>query len=1352
MLAAGLGGTTKRREKVGTLGVADGEQPGSIKFEGGCRSGRGVLAFALLLLVLVAAILAVPALSAPPRAAGSAAGGDRARLFKVLSPSNGGLVRGGTVRLRLRLLGGASLKTARLNGRKVTRLFKTRSRGIVVGKLSTRKLGKRLKRGRNFIHLTVSRGKDREYRTLAINRVRRARSLVRRFRVAHKPGEPVRVTLVPSKLHTTIKATLNGRHVSKLFRRSRQLKRKVSLGASDGLRHGRNRLRLTVSHYSGQYRRLQASFTIPRGRTIAGAGRDRTVPAGGLPVRLNGKASKPGRHRAGKGKGKLRYKWKVVSSPTGSHPDLEGRSDRKPRLRTDVPGTYKVRLRTSGGASGRASSGGGGVGTSSDVVETQASAQPFVQYDAFATEGGQSGISVQQTRDCTGGTAGDAPPCFYPNTGQDDDLQVVVVDREALNAQTSSYGGSFASNTSYDTSNLAGFAQQMQELVGPGTTGPDACPETFDDQKLVLLSLRSGGIADTANWEKAMGIFNQVTSGNSACTSAGGDANVPTGAFAGIGIPGMLQGKMWTNYGNTLDSDPTHQPGNLVGYLSQTADDPTNLGILGYTFSYQDAFAFNTRDTSGGGTDFTIGSASAEVPDGNGLAVFSFDPIDPEGTLQRVAFVGASGPDSGLAWANLNGTLENLIDNGMDIGIVSSGQIGDYGSEPQSGAFLDVQQKLNALGANADTFARAVNANEPYSMVSTLSSSGRNAYQSSGVMAVTNSSPSSLPLSNARITGVLERGPDARFYPVKADPSGYDLAAPFAQTVQQTQHDWQLTPAPSASGATCQELAFAYIVWSLYPDAVPGNGGLDALWQGSDAQNCEGVDHTGTTGPASPDNLDGDQCASADPDATGAEPVNVRETSLTLRASYQDLSFKPNDDGLEQVSMPSDPKAPFTQADLTCAKNQMGDEFAAQEASNTWLNAIQAPFTNGQLSIENNLQSASNSAQNAALSGVSQKLDEPPADGTASFWAQWGLNEFSSLADVGVFVAGDSNPVASSAFTILSLSGYQAENIFWAAEGPGGGNPAAAADQYLLLQSQLSTDEVSLDSQIANAVTAQANGIEQTAPLLNSDPGKLATVYTNTGPNGPWQFDDSVYTNAQAAYQYRVTQLAYQQLWPQLYTGVRYSWNNGCWYGSGTAPGCFNNGIWDGQYGGMQPIQQADQIHSCKSDAVNAHPVFSPYTGTPVGLGAGAEYQPQIGVAASGQDPQVEDYMMLESDNLSQNYVNNHKPGVATQANVEPFFTQPTGPTDTTAAGFYPPDFWQQNLPFADRIGCSGGNNKKFDLSDITAAGNATQGTASIYQGVSNPTDIWPTLAPPATSFPGAGRGAAGQPAPSRAK
>jgi hypothetical protein len=155
-----------------------------------------------------------------------------------------------------------------------------------------------------------------------------------------------------------LRATLNGKRLPwpliPLIKRRHLLR----LAADDGLRFGRNDLKVYAAGRDGTYDVEKRSFEVPRTRPLAGAGSDRRDEVN-APIRLNGRRSRAARRGA-----TLRYRWRIVQRPRGSKARLRRARSARPLLRPDAAGTYRVRLTVSeAGRPGRPAR------SSSDVAE-----------------------------------------------------------------------------------------------------------------------------------------------------------------------------------------------------------------------------------------------------------------------------------------------------------------------------------------------------------------------------------------------------------------------------------------------------------------------------------------------------------------------------------------------------------------------------------------------------------------------------------------------------------------------------------------------------------------------------------------------------------------------------------------------------------------------------------------------------------------------------------------------------------------------------------------------------------------------------------------------------------------------
>jgi hypothetical protein len=172
---------------------------------------------------------------------------------------------------------------------------------------------------------------------------------------------------------TVFSARLNRRDVSRTLIGLDGMPRKATLSPSEGLRRGRNVLRVTAGRPGALHRRKVV--ILVHSRILPAAGRDRTVKAGAR-VRLGATRSVPRRARP------LAYHWRIVQKPKGSQARLRRPRSAHPGLVTDKRGVYRLDLlalgRHRGGAAASARGGGraGSLVAARDKVEVRATATP----------------------------------------------------------------------------------------------------------------------------------------------------------------------------------------------------------------------------------------------------------------------------------------------------------------------------------------------------------------------------------------------------------------------------------------------------------------------------------------------------------------------------------------------------------------------------------------------------------------------------------------------------------------------------------------------------------------------------------------------------------------------------------------------------------------------------------------------------------------------------------------------------------------------------------------------------------------------------------------------------------------
>jgi hypothetical protein len=1224
-------------------------------------------------------------------------------LLRVLSPKDEGFPRGARVTVRIRLAPGAKLRSAELNNVGVRRfLERPADSRIVVARLERDEV-RALRRGRNFLRFLVRRGKARDYRTVAFTLVRLARRLVPKFRADYS-RQGLRVLVVASRPQARIRARLNGEDVSAAFAGPRR-RQAVWLNAADGLRQGRNVLRVRVTHFSGQARYFRRVVVVPRTVTIADAGAPPLL-AVGEPVQLDGSASRPVVRPGGKpATGGLRFRWSVVSAPRESQPLLEGAEGPRPVLRADRPGRYRIRLATT--------MHGNPATASYDTAEAELGGEPFIAVNTMATVGGRSGVSLALTRECEGAKKQAEEPCFYANPGSDEELQLLVLERATLAPfEEEKEGKKVIVNRSYETDELEPFAEYMrrQMVTNPGSK---TAPPEFAVGKMVILALRSGSIADKENLEEGLSYFNVDGEGQPAKLKG---VSAP---FSMIAVPGALEGKAALNSGSTEIVAPDGSklpPGAIAGVFKEASDKAgTETSAQTRAFAWPDAISYDTR---AGGTSFALGAEAATIvpagqgADSDGIAVFTFDPVNPGGSLQRAAFVtnaSGAGTDSGLDWKALAEQLESIVAKQLGVALVSNGDIGQFIAEPQAGSFAAVQRQLELLGVNPDILARAVAGNGTYSMISAGKRPGSElpgefvaGYSASSALAEGVPGGAALKLSEGRLGGALKRTSYGAMYPINGNPTGTVAKANLGQILYQDQKPWLLTPAPEATAAGCQEVAFAYLAERM---AGVFEGTPPQLWTGSDAAACEAektVKPSSETEPSEADSLVGDECAESEAVATGASGAAVREASMALRSHYPGVApLLPSE--IESVRRPAE--APFTEADLTCARNQMVDELNARIQVRELITHMEEPLTKTQALGLIEIEQAAEQVEVALLAKMKGELEETSSS-TASFWASFALGLLSNVAGIAT-TYGPENSFGVGVAALLEQSGYIGGTLLPLAQGPEG-NPVALTDRYIFLAEQLQRESISAADRIEQALSAQLGGIGRAEEILVSDPGKLAA--TSKQAKGAWDFDKQEITEAGQASVFRSRQLVYQTLWPATYSGVRLNYKGYC-HASSSTESCWNGSEWSGP-----PISMT---HASQGGCYGVSGSFpQAFSGRPSGLGAGNEYQPRTAPGALGTTPSTyQDYLMVATSS-----VGGGRPQLAEAAVLAPFFAQPTeGETKKEssgqAAGFYPPEFWWQNVEMTDEIQCyDNGANGNFQVTEVGGP----------YEKVGE-SDVWPT-------------------------
>jgi hypothetical protein len=297
--------------------------------------------------------------SSPARAgvAGAAAQARAGAAVRIISPADDRLV-GRPLRLAVRVAPAARSFRAWLDEGEVTARFRRRG-GRRVARI------RRPRGGLNHLHARVRDrgGRIRWDHARFVVRGRRARLVrlagPRTGVLRHAPhGGVARLAFRPAR-GASADVFLNGRRV-RLPRPGRGGTHALVLSASDGLRHGRNLLRLDAYRDDGRYQLIRRRIAIPGTAPLAAAGRDR-VGRHRRPVRLDA-----GRSRGGAAGARLRYRWRIVKAPPGARTRVRRPGRARASFVPDVAGRYVAAVTVSQRTPGR------GPSRSTDLVEVAA--------------------------------------------------------------------------------------------------------------------------------------------------------------------------------------------------------------------------------------------------------------------------------------------------------------------------------------------------------------------------------------------------------------------------------------------------------------------------------------------------------------------------------------------------------------------------------------------------------------------------------------------------------------------------------------------------------------------------------------------------------------------------------------------------------------------------------------------------------------------------------------------------------------------------------------------------------------------------------------------------------------------
>lgn len=315
------------------------------------RSKQVALFAAVLATVLLVPIAFAAERNAPP-GNGSA--------MRIVAPRTDALLSGDRVRVAVRTSPRTRSFRAFVGNRQVSGAFRRR------GNLRVASLPRgAFEPGANFLYLRARlAGGRKSFVHRRVYLVHRSPSLLAEAATGRgRAGAAVLSTTRSRHPAVVLRASLNGEPAGQALSR-RGIRHRAELGAGDGLRFGRNRLRIVGYDSAGRYDVETETFLVPRDRPLAGAGPDRAALRG-RPIRLSAKSSRPARRGA-----HLSYGWQVVKAPRGAKPKLPRAGSATPGLRPNGFGTYRLRLTVSEGrrVGDRATASAAGGKVSTDVV------------------------------------------------------------------------------------------------------------------------------------------------------------------------------------------------------------------------------------------------------------------------------------------------------------------------------------------------------------------------------------------------------------------------------------------------------------------------------------------------------------------------------------------------------------------------------------------------------------------------------------------------------------------------------------------------------------------------------------------------------------------------------------------------------------------------------------------------------------------------------------------------------------------------------------------------------------------------------------------------------------------------
>jgi len=714
------------------------------------RVGAAKLVVAVTVAIAIATLgCGVVLASSRPAATGTA--GQYPWSSRIERPRPAAVILGQSVKVEVKVGGGARSFRATLGSRVVTGAFRRSRDGRTYTATLRRANGGALRFGRNTLYVrTTGRSPSQRWFTQ------------RSFVVARPVGGLIRSAKAPASCGTGSQLTVTlvrpglGLSVWVNGGRRRAVRggatRSITLTADDGLRPGSNTVKVeALDPTGGGYTQRRLRVWMPSGTPVAGAGLSRRVKAGHIIHFSAGNSvlATPGM--------RLAYRWTLVARPPGSRARLSGATTAHPYLRPDVPGRYIAQVSVSevpmrGAAHARLAGAqllcdaSAGASATVGVAATVAAGPIGVPTDTIASNGGAPGVQIGDS-DTTGAE-------FYPAIEPAKALQLLVLNRSTLSlVQDVSY-----ENDATDAANLVAAVKRLSSSDLVIITKPQPGVTNVPDS-------HNGDPTAAASINQALARIGVSPVPVEVSTAAGCTDHGSCSTFSAIGVPGIPVGQGAVNPGLPGLTRAGVADGDLHGYLRE------DLAGADYKFINVERVPFSTGDAGDDPAVVTLGSnePGSEFP----KTTYTSDKIAGPGFFALILNAGSLKPI-------FQGTFPDTVQGVHGLGL----SLSFYGSSADANALVFVRS-IGAVSRVADTLG-----NWDFA-ASKLQKAGGSAYyfdaldgKASAVYAQVG--PTGTPgypspwtqvasheaSGSGQLSGLLARNPQSQFYPSDPYPRG----------------------------------------------------------------------------------------------------------------------------------------------------------------------------------------------------------------------------------------------------------------------------------------------------------------------------------------------------------------------------------------------------------------------------------------------------------------------------------------------------------------------------------------------------------------------------------------------------